>query len=267
MKNKCSNLMLFPAIILLLASCMPAQRLPSIDGTNTQPPALLSPTKTEIPNQTSTTLPTDPPTATLVPTETPLASHTPTSTITPTPTYTFPGFMVIMQAHCRYGPAKAYLHAADLYPGDEGLVWGRYPYSNWLYVKLNKLDYPCWLAPSVVETSGDITSLVYQDVRLPGPSVLYNPPATVSAIRTGDQVTITWSQVPMTLDDDRGYQLDLWVCQNGAFLWWPISFPDQYITTYTVIDQPGCSSPSSGKIAAVEKHGYTTWKDIFWPMP
>lgn len=172
-----------------------------------------------------------------------------------------------MQAHCRYGPSKAYLHAADLYSGDRGEVWGRFPYSNWLQVKFEKLTYPCWVSPSVIEISGDISGISYVKVDLVSiiPSVLYGPPTGVRASRSGSKVTISWNQVVMTLDDDRGYFIEAWVCQNGAYLWWTVSFPDQYTTTYTVQDDSGCSQPSRGEIRTVEKHGYTEAVKIPWP--
>ena len=81
------------------------------------------------------------------------------------------------QAHCRYGPSTAYLHAADLYSGDVGTVRGRFQYSRWLYIKFDKLNYFCWVAPSVVDAEGDVSMIYMTDVRLPGPSVLYGPPA------------------------------------------------------------------------------------------
>ncbi len=107
----------------------------------------------------------------------------------------------------------------------------------------------------------------YIEPLLPGPSVLYSPPQRVAATRQGNQVTVTWSMVDMTEDDDRGYMLDVWVCQNGELLWMPTATSDKYQTTYTFTDQAGCSLPSSGKLAAVEKHGYTTWVTIPWPAP
>jgi hypothetical protein len=257
----------FSMTVLLIAACGPSPVdkpmatktiLASAPATLTSiPDGVISPTVTS----TITPLPTFTSTLTLTPTP------TWTPSITPTPTFTFPTFKVIMQAHCRYGPAKAFLHAGDLYSGDSGFVRGRYFLSNWLYVKLDKLDYSCWVAPSVIEVTGDISTLRYTEYNLPGPSILYNPPATVTAIRSGDQVTINWSSVYMTVDDDRGYQLDLFVCQNGTYYWWPVSFPDQYTTTYTITDQAGCSQPSSGRIATVEKHGYSTWISFLWPPP
>jgi sarcosine oxidase delta subunit len=74
----------------------------------------------------------------------------------------------------------------------------------------------------------------------------------------------------MTQDDDRGYFIEAWVCQDGAYLWWTVgegTLTDQYHTTYTVKDQAGCSQPSYGRLFTVEKHGYTTPVDIPWPPP
>jgi hypothetical protein len=71
----------------------------------------------------------------------------------------------------------------------------------------------------------------------------------------------------MTKDKDRGYLLELFVCQNGAYLWWTDSYEDQYTTSYEVRDEPGCPSPSSGKLYTVEKHGFSEPVDIPWPQP
>jgi hypothetical protein len=171
------------------------------------------------------------------------------------------------QAHCRYGPNVAYLHAADLYPGDTGSVRGRFQNSKWLYVKFDKLDYFCWVAPSVVDLAGDISTLNYAPVNLPGPSVLYKPPQYVMALRSEEYVTISWKMVDMTDDDDRGYFLDMFVCQDGHYLWFPISLATKTETSYTVKDEAGCPLSSGGKLYAVEKHGYTRPVDIPWPAP
>lgn len=171
------------------------------------------------------------------------------------------------QAHCRYGPSIAYLHAADLYQGDRGEVRGRFPYSNWLQIKFDKLNYWCWVSPSVVDVTGDITR-VYETE----PDLLkvgynrYGPPHNVRAVRNGNKVTITWDRVVMTKDDDRGYFIEAWVCQKGAYLWWTVSFDNQNKTTYTVQDDAGCSEPSSGEIRTVEKHGYSKPVKIPWPQ-
>ncbi|NTW09561.1 MAG: hypothetical protein HGA28_08345, partial [Anaerolineaceae bacterium] len=87
------------------------------------------------------------------------------------------------------------------------------------------------------------------------------------AIRNGVEVTINWSQVNMTLDHDRGYLIIAFVCQNEAYLWWTFSYPDQYTTSYTIKDEPGCALPSEGKIYTVEKHGFSEPAQIPWPPP
>jgi len=211
-------------------------------------------------------------TFTLTETITPTVTFTPTlelsPTVTFTPTFAFPTVTVNKQAHCRYGPSAAYLHAADLYSGDVGSVRGRYSYSNWLYIKFDKLNYLCWVAPSVVDVVGDVSSVAYKDLNLQSiGSNQYGPPTGVTAVRDGSQVTISWNQVHMTKDKDRGYLLELFVCQDTIYKWWTDSYPDQESTSYTVKDEAGCAQPSSGKLYTVEKHGFSEPAIIPWPAP
>ena len=225
---------------------------------------------TETPASTSTftASKTLPPTITFTPTETLTPTLTFTPTITATPTYAFPVVTVNKQAHCRYGPSVAYLHAADLYTGDAGTVRGRYVYSRWLYVKFDKLNYFCWVAPSVVDVAGDVSLIAYKELDLQSiGSNMYGPPKGVTAVRNGNEVLISWSQVAMTEDDDRGYLLELFVCQKGEYLWWTDSYPDQFTTNYEVRDEAGCTLPSSGKLYTVEKHGFSQPAIIPWPPP
>lgn len=261
------------SLLLITGLFLSACNLPSAQSNATNTAAAASetasvwtdtPFPTETPSLTTTftPLPTETPTETLTPTE------TETPTITPTATFAFPVVTVNKQAHCRYGPSTAFLHAADLYTGDTGTVRGRFQYSKWLYIKFDKLNYFCWVAPSVVDISGDIASILMTEVKLPGPSVLYKHPQNVRAERVGDKkVKISWSRVEMTKDDDRGYMLELFVCQNGAYIWYTAAIPDQYTTSYVVEDSPGCSTASTGVVYAVEKHGYTTPAKINWPAP
>lgn len=220
------------------------------------------------------------PTATFTPTFTPTFTETLTSTltftptitlsptVTATPTFAFPSVTVNKQAHCRYGPSVAYLHAADLYAGDTGTVRGRFLYSNWLYIKFDKLNYFCWVAPSVVDVVGDVSTIRTTELNLQSiGSNRYGPPVGVTAIRNGSQVTISWNPVAMTQDDDRGYLLELFVCQDGYLLWWTASYETQNKTTYTVKDEAGCPAPSSGLLYTVEKHGFSQPAVIPWPAP
>jgi hypothetical protein len=221
------------------------------------------------PSPTATFTPTETPTITPTPTITLTPSVTPSPTITPTPTFAFPSVTVNKQAHCRYGPSVSYLHAADLYPGDVGTVRGRFRYSSWLYIKLDKLNYFCWVAPSVVDVIGDVSNINYKDdlnLQSIG-SNQYGPPRNVTAVRNGNMVTITWERVEMTKDKDRGYLIEAFVCQDGAYLWWTFSYPDQYTTSYTVRDEPGCPALSQGLLYTVEKHGFSNPAVIPWPAP
>jgi hypothetical protein len=254
--------MILPALVLLASACAPAS---GQQATSTTIP--LSAT-VALPTETLTATATLTSTATTLPTDTLTPTITPTPTITATPTFDFPGVTVNKQAHCRYGPSVAYLHAADLYPGDTGTVRARYIYSNWLYIKFDKLNYFCWVAPSVVDVVGDVKTVGYKELNLQSiGSNMYGPPKGVTAVRNGSEVLITWDPVKMTKDDDRGYLLELFVCQKGNLLWWTDSYPDQFTTTYEVKDEAGCSQQSSGKLYTVEKHGFSDPVEIPWPQP
>lgn len=234
---------------------------PSQTTQESEPQATITPVVIYI---TATPQPTLPTTATFTPTIT----NTAEPTITLTPEFTFPTVTVNKQAHCRYGPSVAFLHAADLYAGDVGSVRGTAFYSKWLYIKFDKLNYFCWVAPSVVDVVGDVSTLkkVEPNLLTIG-SNMYGPPQNVQAYRDGDEVTITWDQVKMTADDDRGYFIEAFVCQDTFYIWWTDDLPEQDMTSYTVKDEEGCSTPSYGKLYTVEKHGYSQPVDIPWPAP
>lgn len=166
-----------------------------------------------------------------------------------------------MQSHCRYGPAKGYLHAGDFYPGDRGLLWNRNWDASWLWVKWEKQPWPCWISASVVEVVGDPFSVVEYYHPLPW-SELYGPTKRVWADRSGDQVTISWEAVYMTEDDDRGYMLKLRHCVNGYLI---ESIIATFSTSYTITDEQTCNRESSGLVYVVEKHGYTDPVAVPWP--
>jgi hypothetical protein len=255
-------------IVILLSACAPSpEQQETLVATALTATA---DTWTQTPTSTLTFTPTDTATATFTftPTETLTPSITPSPTITATPTFAFPTVTVKQQAHCRYGPSSYYLHAADLYVGDVGSVRGRFAYSKWLFVKFDKLDYFCWVAPSVVDVVGDISTIkmTKPDLQSIG-SNMYGPPQNVTVIRDGNKVTVSWDQMVMTQDKDRGYFWELFVCQNGNYIWWTGSNPDQYNTSFTVKDEAGCSTPSLGFLYTVEKHGYSEPVPIPWPAP
>ena len=259
-----------PRIILLIflfvSACAPSTEGPLAPTVSVPQATATIRENTEAPEPTSTDAPTRTPTSEPTLTRTPTIELSPT--VSATATFDFPSVTVNKQAHCRYGPSVAYLHAADLYPGDTGTVRGRYIYSNWLYVKFDKLDYFCWVAPSVVDVVGDVSTITYKELNLQSiGSNQYGPPGGVTAVRNGNEVTISWNQVHMTKDKDRGYLLELFVCQDTIYKWWTDSYPDQFTTSYTVRDEAGCAQPSSGKLYTVEKHGFSEPAIIPWPAP
>lgn len=273
-----SRCLLFGLILLafFVSSCRaPGAALPLSAGLPTQtathlPSATFTATATPSPTITSTATATLTPTAsatatvTLTPTETLTPTITLTETVTPSPTYDFPDVTVkVAQAHCRYGPATGYLHAADLYQGDHGTVRGRNNSATWLYVKFDKLHYFCWVAASVVEVEGNVMLIYPVERKLPV-SVLYGPPDDVQAVRTGNTVRVTWDKVNMTEDDDRGYMIEAYVCQEGRYLFVVVATNN---TFYEFTDEPGCPQPSGGLLYTVEKHGYTDPVKIPWPAP
>jgi len=249
--------------LFLFVSCGPTPEEQATMTATAQTATADAWTRTPTPTSTFTATPT----RTLTPTITNTPTVTDTPTITFTPTYDFPDVVVsVNMASCRYGPSVTYLHQYDLYLGDTGVVWGRSPYNNWLYVHMDKIRGGCWLAPSVVTVTGDVSKMLAQQIRPQMTNdALYHSPSWVEATRNGDEVTLSWEEIWMTLDDDRGYFLDMWVCQGGFLVWLPIAMPDQYSTETTFVDETGCSEPSHGLLYTVEKHGYSNPVEIPWP--
>jgi hypothetical protein len=168
--------------------------------------------------------------------------------------------VVLMQAFCRYGPGKAYLYSHGLYENDHLTLDGRSPSGRWLWVKPDNLERHCWAAASVMAVTGEIMSLPVVTTELPH-STLYGPPEEVEATRDGDQVTVRWSRVWMTEDDDRGYLIEATVCQDGYLVSVAVQTDD---TSYTFNDETSCGG-SGGLLYTVEKHGYTDPVEIPWP--
>ncbi len=249
---------------------MPAETSPT--SLPTQIAALPSATPTLpsfTPAPTATASATPLPSATYTATPIPLSptpSASPSITPSPgpslTPTFDFPDVTVLEQANCRYGPGTAYLYAYGLYEGDKGEVRGRNYNSTWLYIQPANTDRFCWVSKSVVEVHGDISTVRVAQTKLPGPSVLYGAPTGVKAVREENKVTVSWKRVNMTEDDDRGYLMEVYVCQKKNLIWMAVHTDK---TSYVFTDEPGCKTQSSGLLYTVEKHGYSKPVKIPWP--
>jgi hypothetical protein len=228
------------------------------------PTAIASPTITVTLTASPSVTPTA--TATLPATETPTPDYTPTITLTPskTPTPTATPEIrgrVLEQANCRYGPGAAYLYEWGLYPGNRVTVLGRNQDGSWVYVDpWTYVDF-CWVKASLLDLTGEVVNLPQMRTLLPY-TEFYYPPQNVSATRKGDEVTVWWDLISMSVDDNRGYLIEAWVCKDGQLLFTAIN---PWEPPAVLVDEAGCMQPSSGRIYTAEKHGYTEWILIRWP--
>jgi hypothetical protein len=131
-------------------------------------------------------------------------------------------------------------------------------------VQPDKIEYQCWVATSLLEIDGDISTLAEYYHPLPKTTVI-GPPKGVTAYRKGeDQVVVEWGGNKLSKDKFRGFLIEATLCQGG-FLVEVAVHTDK--TSYTFTDETGCPLPSSGLLYAVEKHGYTDPVTIPWPAP
>lgn len=266
MRNKPSIMNRYLSItilILLITSCAPQQPPTPIVRVET----LLH--TVEVTRQVEITLIVEIP---VTPTYTPAITDTPTPDFSPTPSYTpsitptpiTPRGKVTTRAQCRYGPGAAYLYKYGLFEGTTMEIIGRNELGTWAYIQAIGGNNPCWINASLLEiTRGDYMSLPVTYNRLPK-SDLYNPPSKASAVRVGNDVTIQWTSVWMTEDDDRGYLIEAWLCQNGQTVFTPIGVKSN-VLAIKVVDEPGCFEESSARVYTAEKHGYTQYRLVRFP--
>jgi hypothetical protein len=227
-----------------------------------------TPTASRTPQPTQTPTPTDTPTATSsvtatwTPTSnlTPTSAQTPSRTPTPTATPELRGH-VLEQSNCRYGPGAAYLYEWGLYPDNVVTVLGRNLDGSWVYVHPWYFVWNCWVNTSLLKLNGDVFSVQQITTLLPY-SQLYKPPMGAHANRSGSEVTISWNEVYMTEDDNRGYLIEAWLCQSGQQVFTAVN---PWVPVAVLHDEAGCSQPSSARLYTAEKHGYTQWVAVPWP--
>jgi len=222
--------------------------------------ATISPSLTITPSPSHTITPSPSLTVTLAPTLT----STPTGTATPIPTYAILRGKVLEQANCRYGPGAPYLYKYGVYHGSNIELIGRNDLGSWVVIQAIGGSNPCWVKASLLAIKGDVMSLAPTYLPLPA-SPYYNPPTGVSAVRQGNEVTVSWNGLTLRAGDDSlqtPYVVEAWVCQDGQLLFTPVG---AYVDLVTIRDEPGCDQPSHARLAAAEKHGYTAWGEIPWP--
>jgi hypothetical protein len=109
-------------------------------------------------------------------------------------------------------------------------------------------------------------SLAQASLPLPQ-SPYYGPLTGVSAQRNGDSVVISWHPLNLRAGDDSlqyPYLVEAWLCKDGQLTFTPIGSWEAMVT---VKDESGCSEPSHARVYGVEKHGYTAWVEVPWPLP
>jgi len=216
-----------------------------------------------------TVTPSPTPAISLIPSLTGTSTSTPTITPTPEP----PVVTILVHSACNYGPGGAYLYKYGLNETSWMEVIGRNLEGTWLYVRGVHGYNPCWVKAELVRfnAGGNVSNynipIIYSTLPY---STLYRPPDGVQALRSGNEVTIYWNAVWMTEDDYRGYLIEAWLCQGGQQVFSPVGYVPPLIQNVDtlgikVIDEPGCLVPSSARIYAAEKHGYTGYIVIPWP--
>ena len=242
------------SLILLTAACVPAPAPTVAPVTETVP---LTETFTPVPSPTLTDIPTSTATATEVP------------TFTPSPIPTVESLKASVSADllsCRYGPGSEYLFLYGLRKGANIQLLGRTNGNDWLYVAGKN---PCWVKAEFLSIEGDYQALpvVYPGIAKLPKSPYYPPTTVLSAVRTGNSVTVEWSDVPLRAGDEEDesmlhYIVEVWHCEGGQYIFSPLATND---LTITFVDEPGCSQPSFGRIFVQEKHGFAGPTEILWP--
>jgi hypothetical protein len=142
-----------------------------------------------------------------------------------------------------------------------------------MYVQGSDHKNPCWIKTSLLKA---VTG-AFTDAPVTLPPVLtpytklYPAPPAASANRVGNVVSIFWQPVPMTEADYNGYLVEAWICQGGQLVF----VPTGYITSFdknsnmmaiSVMDEPGCSQPSSARVYSVITNAYSTYRNVLpWP--
>jgi hypothetical protein len=193
------------------------------------------------------------------------------STISSSPAASSESLEVTILEHsdCMYGPGSGYLYKYSVFTDHPMEAIGRNWDGSWLYIQSIDGWNPCWIQANLVQlTSGKINGLPIVYSRLPY-SNQYNSP-DASAHRDGSEVTISWKADWMSLDDYRGYLIEAWLCQAGVQVFDPVNYVPPLASnvgslSITVLDEPGCTLPSSARIYSAQKQGYSIGSNIPWP--
>jgi hypothetical protein len=243
---------------LALSSCAPVE--PAETQTPSSAPA--TETSTVTPEPTQTTTPTE--------TASPTATETPAPTLTPTFVQSLRAKVIVEgRLSCRFGPGAPFLYKFSYAKGTTIELLGRMEFSHWVLTRAVGGTNHCWVngGPQFLQIDGELMSLAPVD---PHMVLAWSPYYTngmsgVSASRDRNVVTVRYNGLVLRAGDDSEqtpYLLEAWVCQNGEFVF---TAEGSYSFAIDVQDEPGCSQPSHGRVAAAEKHGYTPFVEVEWP--
>jgi hypothetical protein len=276
MKPK-QTILLLTLLCLVILACNFPLKTAAIDPTFT-PDLQITNTLQPVPSITTTSTPEQKPTFTVSPSPTAISTLTSTGTPTPTqtptatpiPTYqVLRGEVIVNNVVCHYGPGADYLYKYGLVAGSHLDIIGRIEQGKYIEVQAIGGNNPCWVNPDYMKITGDLATLrpiSPDETNLPL-SRRYKPPASVSAKRNSNSVTVSWAPVILNAGDDSGaapYLIEAWVCQAGQIVFYPTGWRQ---TTAVIEDEVGCTLPSHARLYTVEKHGYTLWVEIPWPSP
>ncbi len=248
--------------LILLAACspQPAQTINTTISSETESMVIIA-------SPSSTVSPTHPITPSQTETITSTATFTPLPSLTPTYTI-LRGEVNQEHVSCFYGPSNDYLYKYGLVGGSHLEIIGILPDTGYIEVRAIGGTNPCWMNLEWMNVEGDILLVQPIDpmeIDLPW-SPYYNALSWVTAKRNDNEVIITWSPLVLRAGDDseqEPYLVEAWVCQNGKLVFIPTG---TYSTQITLTDEQGCSEPSHGRVYGVEKHGYTPWLKVAWPL-
>ncbi len=170
---------------------------------------------------------------------------------------------------CHYGPGPNYLFLYGLRKGANIELIGRTDGDNWHWVYVNGRN-KCWVNTEYLSIQGSWFNL---PIVYPGSAKLpispFYPATTIrKAVRNGNEVTIEWSDIPLRAGDEEDqfmqhYIVEIWHCEGGKILFEPLATND---LSMGIVDEPGCSEPSHGRIFVQEKHGFSGPTEIPWPI-
>jgi hypothetical protein len=236
----------------------------------------LTPSATMTPPPPSTPTYTPSVTASATYTETFTPSATATPTFTSVPAYSILEGTVVEDVACYYGPGVMYLQKYGLLARTNLNIVGINKGTNgtWLYVQniFSSAANPCWVSGQFVKVAGETRLLapLYPDKAPLPKSPDYPAPTGVLAIRSGDQVTISWdftTPIPLGMRESAKtpyYLVELWTCQKGQIVFTPIG---AFNSSVTVTDEAGCLQPSHGRLFLSDVDGYDGPSEIPWPPP